>query len=115
MSLRRRHNRPMNKRRLPGVIAVAGWLVLLLAALSLVTWRQSRGVEMEIALRAIEIERGIAEAERVTVTAQVEELRSRARVLRVGRERLGMRLPEDQDIVFLRVGSGAPVTAIGFR
>lgn len=101
MSLRRRRNRPKGDRRLPGVIAVAGWLVLLLAALSLVTWRQARGVEMESRLRELEVERGIAEAERVAQTARLELLRSRSRIVRVARERLGMRLPQDSDIVFL--------------
>lgn len=105
MTLRRRRNRPRNVRRLPGVVAVAGWLGLLLAALSLVTWRQSRGIEMEAALRSVESERAIAEAERVSVTARIEELRSRARVVRVATERLGMKLPEDSDIIFLQVQS----------
>jgi cell division protein FtsL len=105
VTFRRRRNRPRNVRRLPGVVAVAGWLALLLAALSLVTWRQSRGIEMEAALRAVESERAIAEAERVTLTAEIEELRSRARVIRVATERLGMKLPADSDIIFLQVQS----------
>lgn len=103
MTLRRRRNRPRDNRRLPGVVAVAGWLGLLLAALSVVTWRQSRGVEMEAALRAVESQRALAEAERVTHTARIEELRSRARVVSVARERLGMKVPDDGDIVFLQV------------
>jgi cell division protein FtsL len=105
MKVRGRRRRVDGARRGIGVAAVAGWLVLLLAALSLVTWRQSRGIEMEAALRALESERAIAEAERVTLTAQIEELRSRARVVRVATERLGMKLPADSDIVFLQVQS----------
>lgn len=60
---------------------------------------------MEAALRAVESERAIAEAERVTLTAEIEELRSRARIVRVASQRLGMKLPEDSDIVFLQVQS----------
>lgn len=90
-------------RRRPGVLMVAGWLILLLAALSLVTWRQTQGVAMEQALRQLEAQRAIAEADRVTTTRRVEELRSRARVLRVASQRLGMHIPGDREIVFLPV------------
>ena len=109
MSTRRRRNRPKSERRRPGVFVVAGWLVLLLAALSLVTWRQTRGVEMERALRELETERGIAEAERVAAVRRVEELQSRVRVLSVARERLGMHLPSDDQIVFLPAATVAGV------
>jgi hypothetical protein len=105
MSGRRRHNRRSSERRVPGVVRVAGWLVLLLAALSLVTWRQARGVELERALRELETARGIAEADRASVEGRVEELRGRARVVRVARDRLGMIVPADQDIVFLPMGA----------
>jgi hypothetical protein len=60
---------------------------------------------MEAALRAVESERAIAEAERITLTAEIEELRSRARIVRVATDRLGMKLPADSDIVFLQVQS----------
>jgi cell division protein FtsL len=80
---------------------VAGWLVLLLAALSLVTWRQTRGVEMERALHSLESQRMLVEAERVASRRRIEELGSRSRIVRVARDRLGMHLPEDQEIVFL--------------
>ncbi len=111
MTLRRRRNRPRDYRRLPGVVAVIGWLGLLLASLSVVTWRQTRGVDMESALRSIEAERALVEAERVTLTARIEELRSRARVVRVATDRLGMKLPEDSDIVFLQVQAPAEEVA----
>lgn len=60
---------------------------------------------MERALRQMETDRGIAEAERVAAVRRVEELQSRVRVLAVARNRLGMRLPADDEIVYL------PVTA----
>jgi len=112
MSARRKPRRNARRRSGGGwgFLAVAGWLVLLLAALSLVTWRQARGVEMERALRALEVDRGIAEAERVAAARRVDELRSRARVVRVARDRLGMHVPEDRELVFLpavNVGQGA--------
>ncbi|MEX2583938.1 MAG: hypothetical protein WD766_11720 [Gemmatimonadota bacterium] len=102
MSGRRARVRRGEGGRRSGVVAVAGWLVLLLAALSLVTWRQTRGLEMERALRDVRSERAIAEAERVAAARRVEELRSRSRIVAVARERLGMHLPEDGEIVFLQ-------------
>jgi hypothetical protein len=101
----RARRRPLARaRRRPGVVTAGGWLVLLLAALSFVTWRQTRGVEMEGTLRELEVDRGIAEAERVAALRRVEELRGRARIVRVARERLGMRVPRDSEVVFLPVG-----------
>ena len=86
--------------------------VLLLAALSLVTWRQTRGVEMERVLRSLESQRALAEAERVASHRRIEELGSRSRIVRVARDRLGMHLPEDGEIVFLpAVEAGAIATA----
>ncbi|MEX2572122.1 MAG: hypothetical protein WD737_12550 [Gemmatimonadota bacterium] len=101
----RRGAKRADRRSPRGVVSVGLWLVLLLAALSFVTWRQARGVQMERALRQVETDRGIAEAERVAAVRRVEELRSRVRIMRVARDRLGMRLPTDREIVFLPVGS----------
>lgn len=111
MSAGRRKNRKASDRRRPGVFAVAGWLFVLLAALSLVTWRQTRGVEMERALQSLQTQRGIAEAERVGAVRRIEELQSRSRVMEVAGARLGMRLPQDDEIVFLPTVVPEPVIA----
>ena len=83
------------------MIQLIGWLVLVLGALSFVTWRQPRGIEMEQALRSLEAERSIAEAERIESMRLIEELRSRARIVRVATDRLDMHVPEDSEIVYL--------------
>lgn len=82
-------------------LRVLGWTALLLTSLLLVTWRQTRGLELERGLGVIQADREIAEAEAVELVRRVEELRSRARVVRVARDRLGMHLPDDEEIVFL--------------
>lgn len=64
---------------------------------------------MERVLRDLETQRAVAEAERVASSRRVEELRSRARVVRVARARLGMHLPADREIVFLPLGSPGSV------
>jgi cell division protein FtsL len=84
------------------VLAFA-WIVTLLAALVVVTWRQTRGRVLEQELSAVEQRRAIVEAERVELVRQIEQLRSRARIVKVARTRLGMHLPTDREIVFLPV------------
>jgi cell division protein FtsL len=95
--------------RRPGWVGAAGWLVLLLASLLLVTWRQGQGLAKERELRELESERAVLETARVELSRRIEELRSRARVVRVARERLGMHLPEPHEIVFLPVPGPGPV------
>lgn len=90
-------------RRIPRAVGAMAWLILLLGSLSLVVWRQTRGAEMERELRGLEAERAVIETERVELARRIEELRSRSRVLRVARDRLGMHLPSDSEIVFLPV------------
>lgn len=91
----------------PGWIGALGWLLLLLASLSLVTWRQTRGLTLEREVRELETARAMKETERVELTRRIEQLRSRSRIVRVARERLGMHLPEDSEIVFLPVAGAA--------
>lgn len=99
MSGRRRASGRRSRR--PGWIRLLGWTMLVLASLLLVTWRQTRGLVLERELRETEAEMAIAEAEKVELLRRVEELRSRARIVRVARMRLGMHLPADSEIVFL--------------
>lgn len=94
--------------RRPGWVRATAWVLLLLGALFTVTWRQTRGLRMEEGLRDLESKRGMAEAERVELVRRVEQLRSRARIVAVARDRLGMHLPTDREIVFLPAPSDAP-------
>jgi cell division protein FtsL len=91
----------------PGWVGAIGWLLLLLVSLSLVTWRQTRGLALEREVRELETAHAMKEAERVELTRRVEELRSRSRIVQVARDRLGMHLPQDSEIVFLPV-AGVP-------
>ncbi|CAN5842550.1 hypothetical protein BH23GEM6_BH23GEM6_09770 [soil metagenome] len=110
MTTKRRSSRKQARGgRRPGWVAAAGWLALLLVSLLLVTWRQTQGLAMERELREMESERAVLDTERVGLKRQIEELRSRSRVLRVARTRLGMRLPEEHEIVFVPVESHASV------
>lgn len=99
--------RPRSKGKRPGWVRALGWLAMLLASLSLVTWRQTHGLALERELRTLEGRNAGVEAERVELTRRIEQLRSRSRVLQVARDRLGMHLPQDHEIIFLPV-SAAP-------
>ncbi len=88
-------------KRLRQGAAAAAWLLLFLGALGLVIWRQTRGVALERALHELQDERAIVEAERVQLERRILALSSRARVVRLARERLGLYLPADTQIVFL--------------
>ena len=89
--------------RRPGRLRALGWLLLLLVSLLMVTWRQTRGLALEGGLRELESERAVTETERVELVRRIEELRSRARIVRVARDRLDMHLPSGDEIVYLPV------------
>jgi cell division protein FtsL len=93
------------------------WLLLLGGSLAIVTWRQTEGVERERALRDVRSERAIMEAERMELERRIQALTTRTRIVRVARDRLGMHLPDDGEIVLLPlVGDTAEVfTATGAK
>ena len=99
----------MSRPRRPAgaLLRAAGLLALLLVSLSAVVWRQTRGVELQREIRALEAERAIAESERLRLSSRIQGLQSRARVVRVARERLGMHLPADSEVVLLPVAAEA--------
>lgn len=99
--------------RRPGWVRTFGWLLLLLGSLFLVTWRQTRGRQLQQGLGAIEKRHATAEAERVELVRRIEQLRSRARIVKVARERLGMHLPSDREIVFLPLPAGSDSVSEG--
>jgi cell division protein FtsL len=79
--------------------------VVLLGALGLVTWRQSRTLESLASLDDLHRRISVAVAERVELERDVLALESRARVVPEARERLGMHVPEGDELVQLRGGS----------
>jgi cell division protein FtsL len=104
-------------RRRRGVAGVLGGMLLLLMALAVVTWRQTEGVAREQALRDVQAERTIVEAERMELERRIQALTTRARIVRVARERLGMHLPSDGEILLLPLvaDTAATFTTAGVR
>jgi cell division protein FtsL len=76
-------------------------VALLVGALALVTWRQSRALEVLEELDRIQRETTVADGEREELERKIEVLESRVRVVPTARERLGMHLPTASEQVFL--------------
>src|SRR5690606_32467140 len=66
---------PVRPRRLPTWLRAVGWLALLLSALFVVTWRQTRGLELDAALRDLATQHELAEAERLEHQRNIQRLR----------------------------------------
>lgn len=79
---------------------------LLLAGFVIVTasvvWRRSIGIAQARALRELETERLQLEGERARLARDLQEATSRPRLGGVAERRLGMRVPSDGQVVFLR-------------
>lgn len=83
------------------MIRLAMALAVLLFALSLVVYRQSRAL---VALRSLDRARtvlAVVEAERAEQEQRLQRLESRARVISVARARMSMRVPSGSEIVIL--------------
>lgn len=95
-------------RRGLGSLALALAFAALLAALSLVVWRQSRALESLRALEAVRRERALAQAERFELAREIQYLESRGRVEPYASERLGLHVPTGSDeLVLLRIDQSA--------
>jgi cell division protein FtsL len=86
-------------------LGATSWTALivaaLLAALSLVTWRQARVRDALRDLEELRREVSLARAEQDELEQRIRFLESRSRVVSGARERLGMRTPTSAEIIFL--------------
>lgn len=84
-----------------GTIRLALCFAALLAALTLVIWRQSNALETLRELDKLRDSRALAEAERSDLLRKIEQHESRNHVVTSARDRLGMRVPLADEIVIL--------------
>ncbi len=98
MNPSRRQQSSIRRRRF---LTAAGWMLVFLGAMALVIWRQTHGVALVRQIRALESEHAIAETERVQLIRDVQVRSRRARIVPLAEHRLGMRLPNDSEIIFL--------------
>jgi cell division protein FtsB len=90
--------------RLSGALLATLGVALLLAALSLVTWRQTRALEALASLDELHSEISLMTAERNELENRLRRLESRGYVVPAARERLGMYAPSSAEIVLLSAG-----------
>ena len=100
-----------------GAIRIGLACVLLFASMSLVVWRQSRALEALRALDSARAERALLQAERAELQREIQHLESRARIVAVAGEELGLRVPAATEIVILQHPSYAqlPDSAVTAR
>ena len=88
--------------KLKGRHWVAIWLAGFLAVAAVVVWRQTDALAAARELRAHQATRGALEAARAAAAAAVRRARSRAVLVPLAERRLGLRLPQDSEIVILQ-------------
>jgi cell division protein FtsB len=81
---------------------VAIWLAGFLAMAALVVWRQTDALAAARQLKALQTTRAALEATRAATNAAIRHARSRAVLVPLARSRLGLRLPQDSEIVILQ-------------
>jgi cell division protein FtsL len=87
--------------RLSGPSFVALAVAALLAALSLVAWRQSRALEALAELEHVRRETALVLSEKVELERRIQFLESRQRVVPEARATLGMHTPDASEMIFL--------------
>ena len=87
--------------RLSGPLMTVLTAALLLAGLSLVTWRQSRALESLAELDHLRREISLLTSERHELENRIQILESRGRVVPAARDHLDMRTPNAGEIILL--------------
>jgi cell division protein FtsL len=83
------------------------WAAGLVTAMGFVIWRQTVGADRMRELEKVREEIAVAEAERAELQTRMLTLGRRERVVRYARERLGMHVARDEEIVLLAVPASA--------
>ncbi|HEX8692489.1 MAG TPA: hypothetical protein VF746_08730 [Longimicrobium sp.] len=83
------------------------WAAGLVLALGFVVWRQTVGHDRMAELEKLREEIAVAEAERGELVMRILSLSRRERIVRYARERLGMHVARDDEIVLLPVPAAA--------
>jgi hypothetical protein len=100
-------DRAARRQRRRGFLRRALVVLLVAGALVSVVWRQTEGVARQRELTRIQNETSIAQAERVEWANRIQALQTRARITRVARQRLGLHVARDDEVVLLAVPAAA--------
>jgi len=96
--------KPRLKGRHWTVILLAGFLAITLA----VIWRQTAALAEARRLQALQKTRAALEVQRATLRSQVQRAGSRAVLVSLAERRLGLRLPQDSEIIILQGPETSP-------
>ena len=88
--------------KLKGRYWIAVGLAGFLAVAAAVVWRQTAALASAKELRTLQAARGALETSRAAAAAGVRRARSRAVLVPLAASRLGLRLPQDTEIVILQ-------------
>lgn len=88
--------------KLKGRHWVAIWLAGFLAMAGFVVWRQTEALATVRQLKSLEAARGALEATKADALAAIRHARSRAVLVPLAESRLGLRLPQDTEIIILQ-------------
>lgn len=99
--------RELRRARRRSALLRLAWAAGLVVAMGLVVWRQTVGADRMRELEKVREEIAVAEAERAELQTRMLTLGRRERVVRYARERLGMHVARDEEIVLLAVPASA--------
>jgi len=88
--------------KLKGRHWVALWLAGFLVTAAAIVWRQTNALATVRQLHALQATRGALEATRADAVAAIRHAESRAVLVPLAEQRLGLRLPQDTEIVILQ-------------
>ena len=92
--------------KLKGRHWVAVWLAGFLVTAAAIVWRQTRALDTVRQLRTLQSTRAALEATRADAIAAIRHAQSRGVMVPLAEARLGLRLPQDTEIVILQVPRG---------
>jgi hypothetical protein len=78
------------------------WLAGFLAMAAVVVWRQTEALATVRQLRTLEAARGALEATKADALGEIRQAQSRAVLVPLAQSRLGLRLPQDTEIIILQ-------------
>ena len=93
---------PRSGKAMKGRHWVALWLAGFLVTALLVVWRQSAALAAARELQSLDKARGALEASRASLIGDIRRARSRAVLVPLAEQRLGLRLPQDSEITILQ-------------
>ena len=102
-----RAEREARRARRQAVLIRVTYAAALVIALATVVWRQTVGADRMRELEKVREEIAVARAEKDELATRILQLQRRERIVRYAREKLGMHVAKDDEIVLLPIPASA--------